>query len=99
MSMNDRIYYSNEAARRAMAQRTVLAIAAAALGIVFGALLALAFAPQAGDKTRRQLGDEVGKVAGGGIDTVGKAAGNVVDRVSKVATQVREKVEDRLNNH
>ena len=99
MSINERIYYSNEAARRAMAQRTVLALAAAALGILFGALLALAFAPQAGDKTRRQLGDEVNKVAGGGIETVGKAANSVFDRVGKVATQVREQVEERFNNH
>lgn len=99
MGMNERIYYSNEAARRAMAQRTVLALAAAAIGILLGALLALAFAPQAGDKTRRQVGEEVQKVAGGGFESVGKAASQVIDRVGKVATQVRETVEDRLNNH
>jgi gas vesicle protein len=99
MGMNERIYYSNEAARRAMAQRTVLALIAAVLGIVFGALLALAFAPQAGDKTRRQLGDEVQKVAGGGLENVGKAASSVIDRVGKVAHQVRETVEDKFNNH
>ncbi len=99
MSINERIYYSNEAARRAMAQRTVVALAAAAIGIFFGALLALAFAPQAGDKTRRQLGEEVNKVAGGGIENVTKAAGGVFDRVGKVATQVREQVEERFNNH
>lgn len=99
MSINERIYYSNEAARRAMAQRTVLAIAAAALGVLFGALLALAFAPQSGDKTRRQLEGEINKVAGPGIETVGKAASSVFDRVGKVAHQVRESVEDRLNSH
>lgn len=99
MSINERIYYSNEAARRAMAQRTVMAIAAAALGVLFGALLALAYAPQSGDKTRRQVESELNKVAGGGIESVGKAAGTVFDRVGKVASQVRETVEDRLNNH
>jgi hypothetical protein len=99
MAMNERIYYSNEAARRAMAQRTVLALAAAVIGLAFGVLLALAFAPQAGDKTRRQLGEEVQKVTGGGLESVGKAATSVIDRVGKVANQVRETVEDRFNSH
>ena len=60
---------------------------------------ALAFAPQAGDKTRRQLEGEIQKVAGGGIESVGKAASNVFDRVGKVANQVRETVEERFNSH
>jgi gas vesicle protein len=53
--MNDRIYYSRDAEKRAQRDRVVLALAAAIMGAGFGALMALMFAPQTGDKTRQQL--------------------------------------------
>lgn len=98
MSMNDRIYYSNEAARRAMMQRNMTAMFAAVLGLAFGAVLALILAPQSGDKTRRVLGERVEEIVKTGVDTVNNVANTGAETVNKVANGVREQVQERLNS-
>lgn len=95
MNMNERIYYSNEAARRAMAQRNLLALVAAGLGLALGAVIALVLAPRSGEQTRRLFGEQIGN----GLETVGKVAQSGVETVGKVANTVREAVEERINHN
>lgn len=95
MNINERIYYSNEAARKAMVQRNLMALVAAGLGLAFGAVIALILAPQSGDRTRRVLGEQVEEFVKTGVETVNKVANNGAEVVSKV----REQVGERLNSH
>ena len=61
-NLNNRMYYSREAESQAQRERFVLAIIVLALGLGFGAAVALLFAPQSGDRTRKVLTDSVGNV-------------------------------------
>ncbi|TVR21529.1 MAG: YtxH domain-containing protein [Anaerolineaceae bacterium] len=79
--MNDRIYYSQEAEKQAKRERTVLALAAAIMGIGLGAVLALIFAPQSGDKTRQQIEQQAREWMDQGED----AAQQAVSKVRKIA--------------
>lgn len=53
--MTSRIYYSEEARNRALMERSVIAAVCIALGVTIGTILALLFAPQEGNDTRREL--------------------------------------------
>lgn len=57
--MSTRMYYSQEAEQQAQRERLTLALLASLLGLSLGAVLAFLFAPQSGDKTRQQLGEQV----------------------------------------
>lgn len=59
--MSERMYYSNEAKKRARTQRTLLALIFTALGLSIGAAIALLFAPMEGDEMRNELADKAGK--------------------------------------
>jgi len=61
-NLNNRMYYSRETQEQAQRERFVLALIVLALGVGFGAAVALLFAPQTGDRTRRVLTDSVGSV-------------------------------------
>jgi len=59
--MSERMYYSNEARKKARAQRTLLALIFTALGLSIGAAIALLFAPMDGDEMRDELANKAGK--------------------------------------
>lgn len=59
--MSERMYYSNEAKKRARTQRTLLALIFTALGLSIGAAIALLFAPMEGDEMRNELADKANK--------------------------------------
>ncbi len=64
--MNERIYYSNEAAARAQRERVIMALVVTGFGIAIGAVIALLLAPRAGDETRRHLGETLEQAAAQG---------------------------------
>ncbi len=66
--INNRMYYSHDAEMRAQRERFVLALIVLALGIGFGSAVALLFAPQSGERTRRAL-EEVAETV---VDRVGE---------------------------
>jgi gas vesicle protein len=76
--MNERIYYSQEAAQRAERDRFMLAVIVSAIGIAIGAVVALLLAPRAGEETRRTLGS-----------TLDQAANHVVKTVEEVGERIR----------
>jgi gas vesicle protein len=88
--MNDRIYYSVEAEMQAQRERIALAVAAMIVGVGLGAVLALIFAPQSGDKTRRQLEEQAREWANQGEDAVGQAAQDIQKTVGKATDKARE---------
>lgn len=81
--MNDRIYYSREAEMRAQQQQVALVLAATAISLGVGALIALLLAPQTGEKTRKMLENHLD---------------DVVDSGRHVAKQVRQDVEGRVQD-
>ncbi|MBE0690948.1 MAG: YtxH domain-containing protein [Anaerolineae bacterium] len=81
--MTDRIYYSREAETRAQQHQLALVLAAAAISLGIGALIALILAPQTGEETRRTLEDHLD---------------DVLDSGKHVASQVRRDVEERVHN-
>lgn len=64
--MNERIYYSREAAARAQRERLMIALVVTGMGVAMGAVLALLLAPRTGDETRRQLGETLEQAAAQG---------------------------------
>jgi hypothetical protein len=75
-NFNNRMYYSREAAMRAERERLLLAALVAIVGVGFGMALAMLFAPQSGDKTRRGLVDAAGNL----IETVQHGVERVVQQ-------------------
>jgi len=55
------MYYSNEAKKKARAERTLLALIFTALGLSIGAAIALIFAPMDGEETRHELSHQAEK--------------------------------------
>jgi gas vesicle protein len=55
--MNDRIYYSRRAEELVKRQQTVGALIFLAVGLGIGLILALLFAPNVGEKTRKLIAD------------------------------------------
>ncbi len=86
--MNDRIYYSREAEKRAQKDRIMLAIASAVMGAGFGAVLALMFAPQPGDKTRQQLESQAKEWMEQGNEAAQAAAQDIKKTVNTVRDNI-----------
>lgn len=93
--MSERIYYSQEAKQQAQRNKLVLVMMVAGLSIGIGALISLLFAPQSGNETREQLGEQmnetvhkgqkVAKTAGKQLrDNTDKAINNLNDRVQQI---------------
>ncbi|MDZ4765388.1 MAG: YtxH domain-containing protein [Chloroflexota bacterium] len=72
-NLNNRMYYSRDAEIRAERDRLMLAALVAIVGVGFGMALAMLFAPQSGDKTRRGLVDAAGNFIENVQQTVEKA--------------------------
>jgi gas vesicle protein len=94
MIMNNRMYYSQEAAVEAQRQRAVLVVVMLGLGVAVGAASALLFAPEAGEKVRKALEEAIEQAAESGREQAAKAVENLQDEVDRL----RSDVENRINN-
>lgn len=90
--MSERTYYSREAEQQAQREKLGLVILASLLGFGFGSIIAFLFAPQAGDKTRHQLEEQVGHVVADGRKTANRVASDLRENTE----EWRENVEKRL---
>lgn len=90
--MSDRIYYSREAEISAKRERIVAMILFLLMGLGIGALLALLFAPESGQKTRKELGSSIEDR----IDASRDATRKTIQRLEKDFNDLRDRVEDRL---
>ncbi|MFW5692307.1 MAG: YtxH domain-containing protein [Chloroflexota bacterium] len=75
--MNERIYYSEAARRRAQRQQLVLTLAVAGLSLSIGAIIALLFAPEAGEDVRQEVRDRLNEI----LDRYGEASQHIVEDV------------------
>lgn len=92
--MNNRMYYSKEAADSAQRERAVLVLVMLGMGVAVGAAIALLFAPQAGEKIRKALEDQIEQALETGRDQATKA----VENLQEDAERLRSDVEKRINN-
>ncbi len=92
--MNNRMYYSKEAEEEAQRERAVLVLVMLGLGVAVGAAVALLFAPQAGEKIRKALEEQIEHAVETGRDQAAKAVENLQDE----AERLRSDVEKRVNN-
>lgn len=92
--MNQRMYYSQEAERKAQQQRAGLALAMLALGIGLGGLLAILFAPHSGDETRQSLAELAEHAYNDGRDATGQA----VETLQKDLDRLRKDFDERLKD-
>jgi hypothetical protein len=82
LEMNERTYYSQEAADRARRNRITLATVAFSLGAGVGAMVALLLAPSSGEKLRNTLTDTLEDSYGDSRRAVEDAYHNAKDRVT-----------------
>lgn len=82
--MNERIYYSNEAAERAQRERLIMALVVTGFGIAIGAVLALLLAPRAGGETRRQLSETLEQAATQGREAAEQLVQTVKETTEKI---------------
>lgn len=91
--MNERIYYSEEAARRAQRERAVMALIVTSLGIGVGAMLMLLFAPQRGQETRKQIGDQIEQALSQGQETLNATLKSLRGDVDDLRSTMNERLE------
>lgn len=82
--MNERIYYSHEAAMRAQRERLIMALIVTGFGIAVGAIAALLLAPRSGDEVRRQLGETLEQAAAQGREAAEQLAQTVKESTNKL---------------
>lgn len=87
-----RIYYSEEAKQIAQQRQMVQVISAVLIGLVVGAGVALLFAPQSGQKLRRQIAQAIDE----GYQRGREETGDVIDRLEAEFPGVRGRVEELL---
>ena len=90
--MNNRIYYSEEAAEHARRKQTAGAVMAMLIGMSVGAILALLYAPQEGSTTRHQINDTAEDYYENGRDSTKSA----LHRLQQEFNDFREQMEDRI---
>jgi len=73
---NHRMYYSQEAEKRAQREKLMLVILVAGVSMSISTIIALLFAPQPGDKTRQQISEQVNEA----VTRARKAAENAGER-------------------
>jgi hypothetical protein len=89
LHMSQRTYYSEEAERRAKRDQLVVVGVFLALGLSIGTAIAMLFAPQSGDETRRQLSENVEKQMKDGR----KVTETAIERLERNVDQLRERME------
>jgi gas vesicle protein len=90
--MSERRYYSNEAEQQARRERTAAAMTFMVLGLGIGVILALLFAPDSGDKTRKELMESAGHT----FDDSREATNRALERLQRNFDDLRERVEERI---
>ncbi len=91
--MSDRIYYSKETERIMKRQRIVNALTFTGLGIGLGALFALLFAPDEGEKTREMITDALED----GYQRGREATVEALSQLEQEIPNLREKVDGMLD--
>jgi gas vesicle protein len=91
--MNDRIYYSRRAEELAKRQQTIGAVTFLALGLGIGAVLALLFAPNVGEKTRKLVTDALEEGFKHGQEAILDAA----NQLEREYPELRKRIESVLN--
>ena len=91
--MNDRIYYSKDAEELAKRQQAIGAITYLALGLGIGAILALLFAPNVGEKSRKLLADALEDGFRRGQEAILEAA----NQLEKEYPELRKRIESVVN--
>lgn len=81
--MNNRIYYSEEAASMARRQQTLAVIIFTAFGIGIGTALALLFAPSKGEDTRQ---------------SIAHTSNDALNKLEKEMSELRQRIEDRVQH-
>lgn len=91
---NNRIYYSQEAQQQAQREKLMMVMLVTGLSVSIGTLIALLFAPQSGNETRHQVGEQ--------FDSVLSKARNVADtamtRAREDTENLRDTVKDQLQS-
>jgi gas vesicle protein len=90
--MSDRTYYSREAEEQARREQMSNAALFIMLGLVIGAVLALLFAPESGEKIRGSIEDAINERFRDSHDATHPA----IRRLERELADLRKKVEDRL---
>jgi hypothetical protein len=90
--MSDRTYYSREAEEQARREQMGNAALFIMLGLVIGAVLALLFAPESGQKIRGSIEDAINDRFRDSHDTTHPA----IRRLERDLADLRRRVEDRL---
>jgi gas vesicle protein len=91
--MTDRTFYSREAEERVRRQQTVAVLLFLAFGIGIGAAIALLFAPESGEETRKDLEKTVNR----SVDTGRDSANSALGRLEKEFSELRKRVDDRIS--
>lgn len=91
--MSNRVYYSQEAEEEAKKRLLLATVLFVGVGATIGAILALMFAPNEGEKIRRDISDSLSD----GADAGREATNNAVKRLEKQFDDLRQRVEDRIN--
>ena len=91
--MSERIYYSQEAEQQARRNKLVLVMMVAGLSVGIGAMISLLFAPQRGDKTREQLGEQVNNTVSKGREVAKTASKQILDNGEKALNNLNDRVQ------
>lgn len=92
MMNNDRIYYSRNAETRAMRAMIRLTLICLAIGLAFGAVVALLLAPTTGKKIR----EELAKTVEDGFQTGREAVEPIVKHLEQDFDKLQKHVEERI---
>lgn len=89
---NERIYYSRDAEAHAMRRMTVITVLCLTTGLGVGMALALLFAPNTGEKTRKILARNVEEGLHNGRESIDP----LIKRLEDQFNDLRKQVEDRV---
>lgn len=95
--MNERMYYSEAAKRRAMAERVAIALGAAVLGAGIGSILALLFAPSDGDANRDAAQSQLQNVVDKTKETMADAYDSAQHKAQNLQETASEYVDSMSN--
>ncbi len=91
--MSERMYYSTEAELRARREKLMLVLVVTGLSVSITTIIALLLAPQSGDKTREQLGEQVSSSVAKGLNKATAAGEQLRESADKVLENVNGRIE------
>jgi gas vesicle protein len=92
---NERIYYSHDAEMQAIRRTNILTFLCISGGLAVGAALALLFAPSSGEKTRKELAQNIGE----SVNTGRESLEPVIKKLEDQFNDFRKNVEERLKQN